>query len=215
MKVATLKGSNRSAKGSNQVARLRSAGMVPGVIYGGDSDPLSISLQNSDVARELRQHHRVFKIEVGSTTESVYMQEVQYDTLSDEPLHLDFKRIDLSVDLELEVEFKFLGHPVGLSKGGRLVKDLNSILVKCNPASVPEELVINIGKLDLDDQFTVGDLTLPEGVSCDLPAEDVICHIGAAQAEEEPEEVAEGDVDGETPAADGEAKPDSDGGGAS
>ncbi|MHC5065320.1 MAG: 50S ribosomal protein L25 [Planctomycetota bacterium] len=216
MKVATLKGNNRSEKGSNQVARLRSAGMVPGVIYGGGADPLSISLDDRDVARELRQHHRVFKIEVGGKTESVYMQDVQYDTLSDLPLHLDFKRIDLSVDLELEVELKFLGHPAGLSKGGRLIKDHNSILVKCKPDSVPEEVVLNIAKLDLGEQLTVGALEMPEGVTCDLPADEVICHVTAAQAaEEEPAEGAEGEAaEGETPApAEGEPKPDSGEGG--
>lgn len=209
MEVTTLKGSLRKEVGSNQVARLRSAGMVPGIIYGGSNEPINISIGDRDIDRELRHHHRVFKIEVGGKTEAVYMQDVQYDVLSDLPLHLDFKRIDLDAELKIEVEINFLGHPAGLSKGGRLIKDHNSILVRTKPHTVPEEISINIAKLDLLESVTAGELELPEGVTTDLPADTVICHITVAKASEEaaegeegPEGATEGDAQGSA-----EAKP--------
>ena len=184
--------------------------MVPGIIYGAGGDAINIAIPDVDVERELRKHHRVFNIEVGGKTESVYMQEVQYDTLSDQPLHLDFKRIDLTVDLELEVEIKFLGHPTGLSKGGRLIKDHNSVPVKTKPQAVPEEILINIAKLDLGEHLRAGDLEMPEGVTCELPDEEIICHVTLPQAEVTEEEAVEG-VEGEAApeGSDAEAKPDS------
>ena len=208
MEVATLKGSLRSETGSKQVRRLRGTGMVPGIIYGGTGQPINIAIDDREVERELRQHHRVFKIEIGGKTEAVYMQEVQYHVLTDQPLHLDFKRIDLEADLELEIEINFLGHPTGLSKGGRLIKDHNSILVRTKPQTVPEEIAINIAKLDLNQSITVEMLELPEGVVTDLPADTIICHITVAKAEEieEPGPEAEGGPEGDAEGGT-EAKP--------
>ncbi len=198
MEVTTLKGSLRKEVGSKQVARLRHAGMVPGIIYGGSKKAINIAIADQEVERELRHHHRVFKIEVDGKSEAVYMQEVQYHTLNDQPLHLDFKRIDLEADLELDVEINFLGHPTGLSKGGRLIKDHNSIRVRTKPHTVPEEISINIAKLELGESLTVDLLELPEGVTTDLPPDTIICHITLAKAEElapEPEG-AEGTEEG-------------------
>jgi len=201
MEVTTLKGSLRSAVGSKQVKRLRSAGMIPGIIYGGRKDPINIAIENREVDRELRYHHRVFKIEIGGKSESVYMQEVQYHTLNDQPMHLDFKRIDLDADLELEVEISFLGHPAGISKGGRLIKDQNAIKVRTKPHTVPEEIRINIAKLELGESITAEMLELPEGVTTDLPPDTVVCHITLAKTEElEPApEGAEGTEGGAEP----------------
>lgn len=184
MEVTILKGSLRKEVGTKHVARLRSAGMVPGIIYGGGKEPINISLDHREVERELRHHHRVFKIDIGNGSEAVYMQEVQYHVLSDEALHLDFKRIDLDADLKLEVEINYLGHPTGLSKGGRLIKDHSSILVRTKPHTVPEEISLNIAKLDLLESVTVADLELPEGVATDLPADTILCHITVAKAQE-------------------------------
>jgi large subunit ribosomal protein L25 len=177
MEVTTLKGSARTALGKRQVARLRSTGMVPAVIYGGGGGPAHVEFSLRDLDRELRHHHRVFKLDVDGSIEGVYLQHVQFDQLTDEPMHIDFKRIDLEKPLEVEVELLFVGHPAGAAKGGQLVKDLHSLTVRSLPSAVPSELEVNINSLDLDTVITAAQVALPAGVSLRDEPDTVVCHM--------------------------------------
>ena len=201
MEIATIKCVKRSAKGSNQVARLREAGKVPGVIYGGEKGAVAVCFDDVDVAGELRKHHRVFEIDIEGEVEPVYMQEVQYDVVTDRPVHLDFLRIDMSKPISIDVELLFLGHPVGAAKGGVLVRDHAVLHIKSLPAAVPHEIEVQVADIDIGSKVLAGDIALPEGVTLELPPSTVICHMPAPSAEEpepEPEVAAEGD---EAPAA--------------
>ena len=83
MEVTTLKADERVLIGTNNVKRLRDAGKVPAVIYGGNGAPVHVELEGREVERELREHHRVFQLDVAGQTESVYLQAVQFDVLTD------------------------------------------------------------------------------------------------------------------------------------
>jgi len=177
MEISQIAVERRSAKGGNQVARLREEGKVPAVLYGGDSGSVDLTVQEREVQQHVRQHQKVFKLTMEGKEQAIFLKDVQWDCLTDRPLHVDFLRIDLSQELHVNVELMFLGHPVGISKGSRLVKDMTEIKVKCLPEKIPELVELRIGHLDLGDRVTAGDLELPDGVSLDMDGETSICHL--------------------------------------
>lgn len=177
MQVATMKAERRTAQGRNQVAHLRKEGWVPAVVYGGSEPPMSISISEWEMEQHVKSHHRVFRIEVDGQRQDAYLQEVQWNALTDRASHVDFKRIDLSKPIELEVEVTLLGHPVGLSKGGVLLKDHNTLLISCLPTAIPETIEVTIAHLDVDMALTAKELELPAGVTLAVSPDLVLCHV--------------------------------------
>lgn len=193
MEVVTLKAEPRTARGRNQVARLRERGAVPAVVYGGKGETTSVVLAESDVERELRHHHRVFRLDLEGRQQGVLLKDVQFDVISDRALHLDFLRIDLDKPLRVLVDLFYVGHAKGASSGGVLVKDKVDVEIDSLPAAVPEHIEVHIGDLDIGDSIKVGELVLPPGVSLPDGSEgDIVCHMPAPTADDlEPEGAGE------------------------
>lgn len=177
MQVANMKAERRTAQGRNQVAHLRKQGWVPAIVYGGTDAPVSISISEWEMEQHVKHHHRVFRLEVDGQSQDAYLQEIQWDSLTDRAKHVDFKRIDLTKPIELEVEVTLLGHPVGLGKGGVLLKDHTTITISCLPTAIPEEIEVAIGHLEVDMALTAKELPLPEGVTLAVSEDTVICHV--------------------------------------
>jgi len=190
MEVTRLKAERRSAKGRNQVKLIRTQGWLPAVLYGGSTEPLPLSISEWEMEQHIRHHHRVFQIEVEGKKQDAYLQDIQWEAMTDRLTHVDFKRIDLTVEIETEVNIEFLGHPIGLAKGGALMKDMTELPVRCLPMSIPEKIEINVAPLDMDESLRAKDVVMPEGVTLMLKPEQVICHVAEmavhAQAEMAP-----------------------------
>lgn len=177
MEITTIKAKARTALGKSHVRELRMQGYVPAVVYGEGKTPESVQIDETDLQSHLRHHHRVFHLDVSGSTQAIYLQEVQWDSLNDRPLHVDFKRVDLKKPLSVAVEVTFLGHPVGISKGGRFIKDHPQVKVLCLPTEIPEGLEIGVGHLEIDQKIVASELKLPAGVKLDMPADTVVCHV--------------------------------------
>lgn len=197
MDIATIEVTARPETGRNQVARLREQGRVPAVLYGLGRDSLSLSVDEREFERHVRQHHKLFKLAMDGKEQAIFLHDVQWDILTDRPLHLDFLRIDLDKPMHVSVELAYLGHPKGISKGGRFVKDLADLKVVCLPAAIPDSIELRVGELDLAEKIVGSDLELPEGVTLDLPGDTVVCHVTGEILESEDE--GEGEGDGEAP----------------
>ncbi len=165
MEVTTIAALPREATGKRQVQQLRAEGYVPAVVYGRDAAAESIQVSAYEIEREFSRHHRVFNLSVKGAEQAVYLQDVQWDVLTDEPLHIDFKRIDMGQPLPVEVELVFVGIPKGQSKGGSLVRDLRSIKVHAMPSAIPHDIEVKVGGVDVGDVIRAKDLKLPEGVT--------------------------------------------------
>ena len=219
MDISTIEVERRTAKGRHRLTGLRAEGSVPAVLYGGGGDAIDLAVKEREVLRHVREHHKVFNLRMEGKEQAIFLQEVQWDCLTDRPLHVDFVRIDLNKPLHVSVELIYLGHPVGISKGSRLVKDLTDIKVTCLPANIPETIELRIGHLDLGDQILAGDVELPEGVTIDMPEDASICHLpGEAElareaAAEAAEAAAEAAEEGVEPAAEPAAPDGEDAGG--
>ena len=107
------------------------------------------------------------------------LQEVQFDALTDRPLHIDFLRVDMDKPMPVEVELAYLGVPKGQSQGGQLLKDRTTLKVLSLPASIPHDIQVRVAGVDIGDEVKAGSLKLPEGVSLDCSPDTVICRMPA------------------------------------
>jgi large subunit ribosomal protein L25 len=184
MEVAQITATVRQETGSKANARLRREGRVPGVMYGLSGSNERFTLDILDLQSHLRHHHRVYKVKLGKDEQAAYLQDVQYDCLTDEPLHVDFKRIDLTKPMDLVVEVQFVGHPVGIGKGGVLIRDHSEIQISALPTAIPENVPVKVDHLDIGGKIFAKELKLPAGVTLRVSPEMVICHVVEAKVEE-------------------------------
>lgn len=210
MQVARLKAEVRSAIGRTQVKGLRQKGWLPAIVYGEGKEPQSISISEWELEQHIKNHHRVYRLEIDGGRQDAYLQDLQINVLTDRPQHADFKRIDLTKPIEVEVEVGFLGHPVGLGKGGVLIKDHPLVTVRCLPTAIPDLLEVAIAHLEIDQALHAKEVPLPEGVELAVSPELVVCHVAKLVVQAEaPAPVAEAaPAEGAAPAADAEKSKD-------
>ena len=195
MKVANMKAEPRTAIGRNQTQHLRKEGWLPAVVYGQKKESIAISISQWEFEQHIKHHHKVYALDIGGQRQDAFLQDLQFNVLNDQPLHVDFRRIDLNEAMDVQVEITLIGHPVGLGKGGTLLKDNLKITISCLPTAIPEVVEVAIGHLDAGEALLAKDLALPDGVKLAVPDDTIICRVSgeAAPAPEEGEEGAEGD----------------------
>ncbi len=177
MEVVTLNAELRDRLGRHRLASLRAEGLVPVVVYGGSTEPVHLQVAEHEIEQHMRKHHKVFHAKFDGKSESVLMHSVQQEPTSDRVVHIDFLRIDLTKPVHLEVELTWLGHPVGLAKGGRLVHDMSDLQITCLPTAIPESIEINVADLDVGMSIHAKDVVLPKGVELDVDPEAVVAHV--------------------------------------
>lgn len=196
MELQTIHAGRRKATGRNRVSPLRARGLIPAVLYGGNEETVSLAVEEREMESHLRHHHKVYSLSLDGGEIPVYLQDVHWDILSDRPLHMDFLRIDMSKPIKTTVELTYIGHPVGASHGGTLVRDRVSLAISCLPGEMPEEIEVHVAHLDIGDTLLAGSLQLPPGVTTPVADEVIICHVTTAsvvglEEEETPEETPE------------------------
>jgi len=187
MQVVRMKAEHRTALGRNQVAQLRKEGWMPAIVYGDGKEPVSIAISEWELEQHVKAHHKVFQLEVAGSAQAAILLDIAWNATSDRPVHADFKRIDLTKEIATEVEITLVGHPIGLSKGGTLIKDHIRIEVRCLPTQIPDSIEYDVSKLELDESVPASKLVLPQGVTMLTPPNTTICHVAKLVVEALPE----------------------------
>ncbi len=184
MQVARMKAERRTALGRNRTAALRAEGWIPAVVYGEGKEALSISISEWELEQHVKAHHRVFQLEISGQPQAAFLQEIAWQATTDRPLHADFKRIDLNKPIDADVEVSLKGHPIGLSKGGTLMKDHMVVKVRCLPTAIPDSIEHDVSKLEIDDYLMAGQLVLPAGVTLITATTTAVCHVAKIVVQE-------------------------------
>jgi len=201
----------REGVGTGSARAVRRAGQVPGVLYGGDKGPVSLSVKANEFRKALytgKLLGHLVTLKYGKETQPVIAKDVQMHPVTDEPMHFDLYRVDAHQEIKIAVPVHFRNHEEspGLKRGGALNIALHDLQVAVHADEIPEELVVDLTGLEIGDNVRVSDIKLPAGATPVLPPETVIASISGAMAEvtEEPVEgaAAEGaEAAAEEPAA--------------
>ncbi|MCY3546584.1 MAG: 50S ribosomal protein L25 [Gemmatimonadetes bacterium] len=188
----------RDESGKGVARKLRRAGRVPGVIYGGGGEPVMVSME----ARETLQLFQSIPVDNTilnlsldgeASPEQALVREVQAHPYRTELLHVDFIRVRRGVPIEVHVPVHLMGLPDGVrNEGGILEQVAHDIIVKCVPALIPEGIEVDVTGLGIGDVLRAGDVVMPEGVENLVDPERMICGVSAARLAEELEDEEEG-----------------------
>jgi len=195
----TIAAEPRSTRGKNEARRLRAAGSAQAVVYGIGKDAVAVAVNPKEMVRILRSktgHNTIFHLAIkdGENT-PVMIVDWQRDPVKDTILHIDMKRIDLTVRLMVKVPVHTVGEPEGVKLQGGLHEVITrEIEVECLPNEIPDELTIDVSKLTMGQAVRASDVPLPGSVRLVSPPEAVISHIVAMKAEEVAAPVAGAEV---------------------
>tara|TARA_R110002074_G_scaffold306681_1_gene477685 strand:+ start:135 stop:839 length:705 start_codon:yes stop_codon:yes gene_type:complete len=160
----------RSVSGKGASRRLRHENLVPAIVYGGDHDPVTISIKQNEFIHELENeaiYTQIINLQVGSTTEEVILRDLQRHPYKNKVLHADFYRIDNKKPLKVVVPIHILNAEecVGVkTDGGMLTHLISEIEIISLPKDLPEYLEIDAENLHLGETLHLSDITLPSGV---------------------------------------------------
>jgi large subunit ribosomal protein L25 len=178
----------RTEKGKNVNRRLRVAGRIPGVLYGGSKEPVPVAVSPKDISAVLRSasgENTLFDLDLGGSRRKVILKEYQIEPIKGKLLHADFYEVALDKLLEVKVHVEVTGTPVGVKvQGGILDFVTRELEIECLPADIPEKIVVDVSELELGKHIRVSDLKLSDKLTMLTEPDIVIVHVVAPRAEE-------------------------------
>jgi large subunit ribosomal protein L25 len=200
---------SRTAGGSREVRRLRRSGRVPGVLYGGDDDPVSFDADARELRLALASSGAVLDLSVdGGKATPVVLKETQRDPVRGETVHIDLLRVrlDRAISAIVPIELTGTEDAPGVKEGGVLEQITREANVEALPTAIPESIVHDIGEMQIGEHIGLADLTLPEGVTLlDDLEETVVATLSPPRLQAETEEEIESETELVGEAADGGA----------
>jgi large subunit ribosomal protein L25 len=170
MEDITLNAEIRNEIGKGASRRLRKAGKVLGIVYGGKKDAVSIQLSHSDMLKATSNesfYSQVLGLSVEGKKESVVIKDMQRHPWKPVIMHMDFHRINALETLNIRVPIHFVNEEdcIGVKQDGGVIAHLASdIEVTCLPANIPEFIEVDVAALNVGDVLHLADLSMPEGV---------------------------------------------------
>ena len=215
-----LNATSRDVEGKSSSRQLRRAGSVPAVIYGGEKDPIRISILEKDIAKAAEIPGfatQILNINISGEEQNVILKELQRHPATQRVLHADLQRVNPDTKISISVPVRFLNEDICMGvkmHGGAISRLINNIDITCLASNLPEYLEVDLAELDVGDSVFLSALNLPEGVEIPSLAlgEDrdqaVVSITEAKVLDIEPEVVEEeGDgEEGETQAAEGDSE---------
>ena len=160
----------RSAQGTGASRRMRTAGKVPGILYGADKQAVPIELDHQALYRHLKMeafHASVLDMTLEGAKQQVLLRDVQMHPFRQIVLHVDFQRVDKNKKIHMRVPLHFINTEVapGVKVGGGVVNHVyNELDIQCLPDDLPEFITVDLIKLDLGHSIHINDVPMPKGV---------------------------------------------------
>ncbi|WP_120499728.1 50S ribosomal protein L25/general stress protein Ctc [Roseovarius sp. EL26] len=211
--IPDLHALERAGTGKGAARAARRAGMVPGIVFGGDVDPLAIQIPFNELFTRLKKGRfksTLFNLKVdGQEDVRVICRDVQRDVVKDLPRHFDLMRLRRTTKINLFITVEFINEEEapGIKKGGVVTVVRNEVELLVTASDIPEKITVDLTGLNVGDTVTISDITLPAGAKPTIDRDFVICNIQAPSAlksedDGDEEEAIETEViaDGEAPA---------------
>ncbi len=201
--IPDLKASERTGTGKGAARQARRDGMVPGIVFGGDKDPLAINIPFNVLFKRLKDGRfksTLWNLQVeGHEDVRVICRDVQRDVVKDLPTHVDFMRLRRTskVNLFIPVEFINEEEAPGIKRGGVLTVVRPEVELVVTAGDIPEKLVVDLDGKKIGDVITISSIELPNGAKPTIDRDFVVANIaapaglGGGDDEEEGAEAAE------------------------
>ncbi len=165
-----INAAKRDAKGTGASRRLRRAGTVPGVIYGGGKEAFAIELNHKDLFLQFRHeafHASVLSLNLDGKKENVLLRDFQMHPVRNTIQHIDFQRVSATEKIHVKVPFHFVNADIapGVKLGGGIVAHiLTEADVSCLAKDLPEFVEVDVAKLEMGHSIHLSEIKLPKGV---------------------------------------------------
>jgi large subunit ribosomal protein L25 len=183
MSNLTLEVESRDAGGKNVNRRLRAAGKLPAVVYGGGLPPKTIVVNDRsmrDLLRDTADDNPIFLLKLGDQSRHTMIKEMQADPITGKMIHVDFLRVKMDEDVTVTVAIELHGKPLGVKdEDGMLDHITREVDVTCLPGNIPGHIDVDVSGMHLGDTVLAKDLVLPEGVRLEFDEDRVICSVHA------------------------------------
>ena len=191
----------RSVQGTSASRRLRHAGRVPAIVYGGKADPLNIELDHNEIYHALHKeefHASILQMQLegAKTGEQVLLRSVQWHPYKQQVLHVDFQRVDANQVLHTKVPLHFLNAEISpaVKLSGAIISHIVTELeITCLPSTLPQFIEVDLSNVLAGGVVHLADIKLPIGVTYSVHGGDANPFLASAVAKGGPAE--------ETPAA--------------
>ncbi len=180
--------------------------MIPAVLYGdGSSTPLAVPDKVVDYTLHHLGDNALYDIDLGSGAATARIVDVHRDPVSGRLIHVDFAPVNMRERIEVTVPLHVVGESPGAEEGGVLQQVAYEVQIESLPGDIPQEITLDVSSLGMNENLTLADVTLPEGVTLISDPEEVAATVtapteiteedleAAGVVEEEPEEAAEGE----------------------
>ena len=186
--IITLSAELRARAGKGTARATRRGGRVPGIIYGGDREPMPISLEPGELSRAVARRGffaTLVDLTIDGSVERALPREMQHHPVTDKPLHIDFMRVAANSRVTVTVPVVFINHEqsTGLRRGGILNIVRHGIELNCPVDGIPDHLTVSLEGLAIGDSVHISAVALPEGCRPSITGRDfTIASIAASSA---------------------------------
>ena len=178
MKHFTLNGQTRQVGNKATIKAFRAQGLIPCNLYGNGVKNTLFTIKERDL-KGLIETPYSFIVDLvldGKDNYSAVLHELQFHPVKDNCLHVDFLAVNDKKPIAIDVPVKFEGHPVGVQKGGKFVQSARTLRISALMADLPDDITIDVSKLDLDKKVKAGDVKV-EKVSVITDKDAVLCMV--------------------------------------
>ncbi len=201
--IPDLNAKVRAGTGKGAARQARRDGDVPGTVYGGGTDPLSISIPFNYLLTTLRKGRfmsTLFNLKVeGQDDVRVICRGVQRDVVKDLPIHIDLLRLKRTSRVKLFIPVEFINEETcpGIKKGGVLTVVRNEVEMDVLAGDIPDHLTVDLANVQIGDVIHISDVALPEGAKAVIDRDFVIANVSAPRAllASDDDEAPEADVE--------------------
>ena len=184
----------RQAQGSSASRRLRREDKVPGIVYGGNGQAVSVAIEHNPLYHSLRNeafHSSILDMEIDGASEKVLLRDVQWHPYRPQVMHIDFQRVAADQKIHIKVPLHFANQensPAVKLSGGIVSHVVTEIEVSCLPGALPAFLEVDLSDLTAGHPLHLNDIALPEGVEALQAKENPVIVIATVKGGGEVEE---------------------------
>lgn len=191
--MAKLVANSRESLTKGELNELRAAGKVPAVLYGYNVENTSVTVDEVEFIKLIREIGRngVIDLELDGKTVQAMVNEYQFESLKNRVDHIDFIAINMDEERTVEVSVVTVGEAAGEKEGGVVEQPNFVVEVTARPADIPEELEVNVEALEIGDSITVGDIRDKFSFTIENEDDTTLAMVSVPQEEVEEEEEAE------------------------